>query len=82
MEDVLHAVHHHRRIGHFGELHDALEAQQFVAVGCAQQLKKHLQRAGGNGCLAGDHEAGDVLVVAVAVEMHVAVIMIVIMMGP
>ena len=27
VEDVLHAVHHHRRVGHFGELHDALDAQ-------------------------------------------------------
>ena len=67
VEDVLHAVHHHRRVRHFGELHDALDAQQLGAMGRAQQFEEHLQRAGGDRGIGGEHEGADMLVVAVDV---------------
>ena len=73
VEDVLHAVHHHRRVGHFGELHDALEAQELVAMSRAQQLEEHSSVPAGMAASAVSTKDADVLVVAVGVMMVVVV---------
>ena len=56
MEDVLHAMHDNRRVGHLGEFHDAFDAQKLGAMRRAQQFEKHFQRAGRDGVVGGEHE--------------------------
>src|SRR5450830_576178 len=79
MEDMLYAVHYHRRLWHLGELHDALDAQQLRAMGRAQEIKEHFQRAGRDCDVAGEHEGADMRVVPVAIEMLVLVIAMMLM---
>ena len=73
---MLYAVHYHRRLWHLGELHDALDAQQLRAMGRAQEIKEHFQRAGRDCDVAGEHEGADMRVVPVAIEMLVTVVMV------
>ena len=67
VEDVLNAMHNDRRIRHFGQLHDALDAQELGAMRRAQQLKEHFQRAGGDRFVAGQDKRPDMLVVPIDV---------------
>src|SRR5262245_14456873 len=73
MEDVLNAVHNHWRVGHFGELYNALQAQEFGAVCSPQQLEEHIERAGGNCLVRGKDKRANVLVVPIDIMVMVAV---------
>ena len=66
---MLYAVHHNRRVRHFCELYDALQAQEVCAMRRTQQFQEHLECTGRDRVFGRQDERTDVVIVPVDVVM-------------
>ena len=73
VKDVLHPVYDHGCVRHFGQLHDALQPQQFGAVRRTQQFQEHIECTSGDRFVRRQHERADVIVVTVDIMSVVMV---------